>query len=81
MADETPKTEPTPAASTPPVTPATPEPMKTDSSYDSAGGNYGKKTWGKWIVIYLVIAIIVYGVIYYLIKQHGASTGSTGLGY
>ncbi len=28
--------------------------------------SYGKKSMGQWVVIYLVIAVIVYGAIYYL---------------
>ncbi len=37
------------------------------------GGGYGqgKKPWGKWILIYLVIAAIVYGFIYYFAFSKG----------
>lgn len=41
-------------------------------------GGYGQKGgWKKWLLIYVVIAIVVYGG-YYLFKQSG---GSTGTGY
>lgn len=48
------------------------EPVKQSS------GGYGQKGgWKKWLWIYVVIAIVVYGG-YYLFKQSG---GSTGTGY
>jgi heme/copper-type cytochrome/quinol oxidase subunit 2 len=40
---------------------------------------YGKRPVWQWVLIYLVIAIIVYGVIYLLfIRDSGGSTGTGG---
>lgn len=35
-------------------------------------GSYGQKGgWKKWLLIYVVIAVVVYGVIYYFVKRGG----------
>ncbi len=39
---------------------------------------YGKRPVWHWVVIYLVVAVIVYGLVYYLFIR---GNGSTGLGY
>jgi len=44
------------------------------------GYGYGKRPMWQWIVIYLVIGALVYGVVYYffLAKKGGYSTPSSG---
>ncbi len=39
---------------------------------------YGKKSLWKWVIIYVIIGVIVYGLIYYFIlgKKGGYSSGS-----
>lgn len=40
---------------------------------------YGKRPVWQWLVIYLIAAIIVYGIIYFVwIHKGGGSTGSSG---
>lgn len=71
MNEEMPEKDVTSAPATP-MAPSPSEPMKTD------GGGYGKKgSWTKWLLIYVAIAIVVYGA-WYLIKHN---TGTTGTGY
>ncbi|HSX53458.1 MAG TPA: hypothetical protein VLF90_03780 [Patescibacteria group bacterium] len=41
---------------------------------------YGKRPVWHWIVIYLVVAIIVYGLVYILFIRNKSSSGG-GLGY
>jgi flagellar basal body-associated protein FliL len=38
---------------------------------------YGKRPMWQWVVIYLVIAIIVYGLIYLLFIHKGGGTGGS----
>jgi len=47
---------------TPPA--ATPTPPAPTPAGDQGG--YGKKSWGKWILIYLVIAVVAYGLYYFI---------------
>ncbi|MEX1995317.1 MAG: hypothetical protein WD887_00870 [Candidatus Saccharimonadales bacterium] len=43
---------------------------------------YGKRPVWQWVVIYLVIAVIVYGLVYVLFMRDGGTTdGSGGFGY
>lgn len=53
-------------------------PMEETSS-SSTQNNYGKRPMWQWVVIYLVIAVILYGAFYYffLAKKGGYSTNST----
>ncbi|MDO8498990.1 MAG: hypothetical protein Q7S44_04360 [bacterium] len=65
------------------------------AEYEERSGSYGKRPLWQWILIYVVIAIIVYGLIYYFfLGKRGSSTsapqtpttqspsgGSGGLGY
>jgi len=39
---------------------------------------YGKRPLWQWVVIYLVIAIIVYGIIYFVWIRGGSGTTTTG---
>lgn len=38
---------------------------------------YGKRPFWQWVLIYIVIAVIVYGLIYLIFFHHGGS-GSSG---
>ena len=38
---------------------------KSESEQSSSSSNYGKRPMWQWIVIYLVIGAVVYGLIYY----------------
>lgn len=47
-------------------------------------GRYGKRPVWQWVVIYVVLAVIVYGIIYLIWFHKGSSgsgTGSGGFGY
>ena len=58
--------------------PAMPEPMKSGDNYNKDGG-YGKKGgWGKWVLIYVVIAAVVYVAAYYIYKHYTGGASSTG---
>jgi flagellar basal body-associated protein FliL len=51
-------------------------PAQSQPATDQSG--YGKKgSMWKWILIYLVIAIVVYGGIWYYYHNKNASSGST----
>ncbi len=39
---------------------------------------YGKRPLWQWLVIYLVAAIIVYGIVYLIFFNNGSGTGGTG---
>lgn len=44
--------------------------------------SYGKRPVWQWVLIYVIIAIIVYGLIYLLfIHKGGSSGGGGGYGY
>jgi len=55
----------------------TPEPQPAGNNKPK--GKYGKRPMWQWVVLYLVVAVIVYGLIYYLFMRDSSSTG--GLGY
>jgi hypothetical protein len=41
--------------------------------------NYGKRPVWQWVLIYVIVAAIVYGIIYYLfIRKTGGSSGTGG---
>lgn len=42
---------------------------------------YGKRPVWQWVVIYLIVAIIVYGLIYLVFIHKGGSTSTGGTGY
>lgn len=42
---------------------------------------YGKHSKSFWIWVYLIGAIIIYGLIYLLFIHHGSSGGTGGSGY
>lgn len=39
--------------------------------------SYGKRPLWQWILLYLIIGIIVYGLIYYFLLAPGSRSGST----
>ncbi|MBI2011272.1 hypothetical protein HYS91_00750 [Candidatus Daviesbacteria bacterium] len=43
------------------------EEKKEEASSENKGSGYGKRPLWQWIVIYLVIGAIVYGLVYYFI--------------
>jgi hypothetical protein len=48
------------------------------AEYQQAQG-YGKRSIWQWVVIYLVVAAIVYGLIYYFIKANRNSNNNSGI--
>ncbi len=47
---------------------------------------YGKRSVRQWVVIYILVAIVVYGLIYYFFMSGGSDGGATpdpsrGYGY
>ncbi len=49
----------------------------TDNSNNSTNsGNYGKRPLWQWIAIYAVIAVVVYGLVYYFILARGSGSTS-----
>ena len=58
------------------------EPNNVQPPEKPTKGGYGRRPLWQWVVIYLVLAVIVYGVVYYFFFYHnGGTTGNTGLGY
>jgi len=53
------------------------EPQKQPSQSPPKG--YGKRPVWQWVVLYVIVAVIVYGLIYYLFIRDSSDTG--GLGY
>ncbi|OGE20391.1 hypothetical protein A3A14_03805 [Candidatus Daviesbacteria bacterium RIFCSPLOWO2_01_FULL_43_38] len=45
--------------------------MDNQENKDRSGGGYGKRPLWQWVVIYLVIAAVVYGLIYYFVLARG----------
>lgn len=58
------------------------EPQKTDLETTpeiKPAKSYSKRPLWQWVLLYVVLAIIVYGAIYLLfIRQSGGSTGTFG---
>lgn len=42
---------------------------------------YGKRPVWQWVLIYVVVAIVVYGLIYYFFIKDGNSSSGGSLGY
>jgi hypothetical protein len=53
--------------------------QKPEETKPSKG--YGKRPMWQWIVIYIIVAAIVYGFIYYAFIYHSGGSGGTGGGY
>ena len=47
--------------------------MNPDTDGNKSPKGYGKRPVWQWVVIYLVIAVIVYGVIYLIFANTGSS--------
>ncbi len=56
-----------------PTHPQTPEPAPNQTK-PSKG--YGKRPVWQWVVIYLIVAIVVYGLVYLIFFHKGGSSGS-----
>jgi hypothetical protein len=56
---------------TPPQTPQQQTPQKSNKGY-------GKRPVWQWVLIYVVIAIVVYGLIYLIFIHKSGSTGTNG---
>lgn len=41
------------------------------------GGGYGKRPVWQWVIIYIIVAIVVYGLIYLLFIHKGSGSTST----
>ena len=53
-------------------------PQKQSSQKPSKG--YGKRPVWQWVLIYVIVAIVVYGLVYFLfIHKSGGSSGSTSV--
>ena len=50
-------------------------PENSESPKKSSKG-YGKRSVRQWVVIYLVVAVVVYGLIYLLFMHKSGSTGA-----
>ncbi len=50
--------------------------LKTPSANKSTG-SYGKRPKWQWVVIYLVVAVVVYGLIYFIFMHHSSSSGGS----
>ena len=75
MEDEAKKVIDEPVTATPALDETKPaEP--TQSKETTKAGAYSKTNWLKWIVIYAIIAVFVYGLIYYFVLANG--TGGSG---
>lgn len=48
----------------------------SDGGAASQGG-YGKRSVWQWVVIYIVLAAVVYGVIYYVVRGSGRQPGES----
>jgi hypothetical protein len=42
---------------------------------------YGKRSMKQWVLIYVVVAVVVYALIYLLFIRKSGSSGGSGLGY
>ena len=56
------------------------QPNGSESVNQPSGGYAQKGGWKKWVVIYVVVAVVIYGAIYYFFMRDTGSTGGT-LGY
>ncbi|HSX43718.1 MAG TPA: hypothetical protein VLE69_00245 [Candidatus Saccharimonadales bacterium] len=54
------------------------EPEKSESPQTPKKGGYGKRPMWQWVLLYVVVAIVVYGLIYFLFIHKSGSSGSSG---
>ena len=74
-AQPAPPTEPTPAKTPKPSTP----PPAPAAGSEPAKKGYGKRPMWQWVVLYLVIAAVVYFVVYLLFLKDNSA--ASGIGY
>jgi hypothetical protein len=75
--NEQPQASPPEQSSTPePAPDATPTPPPAEPGQEPHKG-YGKRPWWQWLIIYLVIGAIVYGIAYLVIANTGDNNGGT----
>ncbi len=55
--------------------------MEPQKSNTEKPGAYGKRPMWQWVVIYLVVAVIVYAIIYFVFIHKSGTTGTGGGGY
>jgi hypothetical protein len=53
------------------------EPQDPETPQKPSKG-YGKRPVWQWVVIYLIVAIVVYGLIYLLFIKDGSGGGTSG---
>ncbi|HLC43567.1 MAG TPA: hypothetical protein VJK08_00350 [Patescibacteria group bacterium] len=46
--------------------------------YSNSSSSYGKRSLLSWIGIYIIVAVVVYGVIYLVYKKINASNSDSG---
>lgn len=46
-----------------------------EQSPQKSSKGYGKRSIWQWVVIYLIAAVIVYGLIYYIFIRHSGTGG------
>lgn len=52
--------------------------MDEENKNNKPEKGYGKRPVWQWVLIYVVAAIIIYGLIYYFFFRDGNSSGGTG---
>jgi len=57
------------------------EPKQESQAPQKSKKGYGKRPMWQWVVIYLIVAIIVYGLVYLLFIHKGGSSGTSTSGY
>ncbi|MEX2006636.1 MAG: hypothetical protein WD877_00445 [Candidatus Saccharimonadales bacterium] len=60
---------------------AAPPEESSASKPTKAATSYGKRPMWQWVLLYVVLAIIVYGLIYYFFLRDSGTDGTGGLGY
>lgn len=51
--------------------------MSMDNSYETPSGGYSKRPLWQWVAIYVVVAIVVYGLFYYFVMAKRGGYNST----
>jgi len=52
--------------------------MEEPDSNNKPAKGYGKRSMKQWIIIYVVLAIIVYALVYFIFIHKGGGSGSSG---
>ncbi len=80
MDDQKPEQQPNVGMTDPDPTPPAASTPPPSAPADKPKGAYGKRPLWQWVVIYLVIAVIVYFIVY-LIWFHKKSASGASTGY